>query len=92
MLGIGLGCFYFYMPIDAYRVARARRTGESEATWDQADGTKHPTGPVILIGLGVLFLLANFGVLQRAWFGKVWPLALIALGVWILYGRFRTTA
>ncbi len=91
MLGIGLGCFYFYMPIDAYRVARARSAGEPEGSWEETGGSRQPTGPIILIGLGVLFLLANFGLLRSEWFGRVWPLALIALGVWILFSRFRTT-
>lgn len=42
-------------------------------------------GPVILIGLGVLFLLANIGALNKAqlwwWFATYWPLLLILLGV-----------
>ena len=29
-LGIALGCFYCYMPIEAYRTARARRDGQPE--------------------------------------------------------------
>ncbi|HEX7961839.1 MAG TPA: DUF4097 family beta strand repeat-containing protein [Terriglobales bacterium] len=42
-------------------------------------------GPVILIGLGVLFLLANIGALSKAqlwwWFSTYWPLLLIVLGI-----------
>jgi DUF4097 and DUF4098 domain-containing protein YvlB len=42
-------------------------------------------GPVILIGIGVLFLLANTGVLSKArlwwWFAMYWPLLLIVLGL-----------
>src|SRR5262249_48834514 len=42
-------------------------------------------GPVILIGLGVLFLLANIGALSKTqlwlWFATYWPLLLILLGV-----------
>src|SRR5437868_4770256 len=41
-------------------------------------------GPVILIGIGVLFLLANIGALSKAqlwlWFSTYWPLLLILLG------------
>ena len=29
-MGIALGCFYFYMPIEAYRVAKARVEGQPE--------------------------------------------------------------
>jgi hypothetical protein len=47
-----------------------------------------PTGAVVLIALGVLFLLHNLGL----WFLRVdvlWPIVLIALGVW-LYVRRQT--
>lgn len=43
------------------------------------------TGPLILIAIGVLFLLANMGVLSREvvfwWWARWWPVVLIALGV-----------
>jgi DUF4097 and DUF4098 domain-containing protein YvlB len=43
------------------------------------------TGPVILIGIGVLFLLSNLGFIQRwqlwHWFGHWWPILLILWGV-----------
>ena len=42
-------------------------------------------GPMILIGLGVLFLLANIGAISKAqlwwWFGTYWPVLLILLGI-----------
>src|SRR5215510_1934810 len=42
-------------------------------------------GPVILIGIGILFLLANTGVLSKPrlwlWFAAYWPLLLIVLGL-----------
>src|SRR5215475_4929498 len=42
-------------------------------------------GPVILIGIGILFLLANTGVLSKPrlwlWFAVYWPLLLIVLGL-----------
>jgi len=43
-----------------------------------------PTGAVILIALGVLFLLSNLGLLH---IGRLWPLFLIAVGLWIAYKR-----
>jgi Domain of unknown function (DUF5668)/B-box zinc finger len=91
-LGVALGCFYCYMPIDAYRVAKARRAGEPEPPDLLESEGKKPVGAIILIGLGVLFLLANFGLLQSEWFSKTWPLALIVLGIWILLGRMRKSA
>jgi Domain of unknown function (DUF5668)/B-box zinc finger len=88
-LGIALACFYCYMPIDAYRVAKARRLGEPQPPdLMQSEGRK-PIGAMILIGLGIIFLLANFGLLQKEWFSKSWPVALVALGIWILMDRMR---
>jgi hypothetical protein len=96
-LGIALGCFYFYMPIDAYHVAKARLTGAplpapfGEVAGTPAEGHK-PVGAIILIALGAFFLLANLGLLEWDWFGKAWPLGLIVLGVWLLADRFKKSA
>ena len=39
---------------------------------------------IVLIVIGVVFLLGNFGLLQFGWLRDWWPLILIALGVWSL--------
>lgn len=44
-----------------------------------------PTGAIVLIGLGVLFLLGNMGVLHGI--GRWWPLMLIGIGLWLVYRR-----
>jgi hypothetical protein len=47
-------------------------------------------GPVILIGLGVIFLLNNMGILAWSiWDAilRLWPLLLVAVGVDLLIGR-----
>ncbi|MGC2333209.1 MAG: B-box zinc finger protein [Candidatus Acidiferrales bacterium] len=95
-LGIALGCFYFYMPIDAYHVAKARQTGTAPPTsflegTGSSTGERKPVGAIILIALGAFFLLANLGLLEWDWFGKAWPLGLIALGVWLLADRFKSS-
>jgi hypothetical protein len=95
LIVFALICFYFYMPIEAYRTARARETGEPlppgmslESPALGRDGHM-PTGPVILIGLGVLLLFSNFGLFRWEWFGRFWPVGLIAIGAWILFGRTK---
>jgi len=88
-LGIALGCFYFYMPIEAYRTARARQLGEPQpADLVYGQGRK-PIGAIVLIVLGILFLLANFGLLRTEWLTKGWPIGLIAIGIWILADRMK---
>jgi len=90
-LGIALSCFYLYMPIEAYRVARARQSGAPEPTAVVESGAAgpRPVGAFVLIVLGIVFLLANFGLLQRDWIAKAWPVGFIAIGVWILVDRLR---
>ena len=44
-----------------------------------------PTGAVVLIGLGVIFLLNNIGIFHWHWIGRLWPLILIALGLRIVF-------
>ncbi|HKV48763.1 MAG TPA: B-box zinc finger protein [Candidatus Acidoferrales bacterium] len=91
LLGIALACFYFYMPIDAYRVAKARELGQPVPEPFPLVGTNGnaPVGPIILIGLGVLLLFANFGLFRWYLFGRFWPVILIAIGAWILFGRAK---
>lgn len=48
----------------------------------QSDSNR--TGAYILIGIGVLFLLVN--VLDISW-GRLWPLMLVILGLYLLFGR-----
>ena len=46
-----------------------------------------PVGAFILIGLGVLFLLDELGVLHMHNLWRFWPLVLIALGIRVLMRR-----
>lgn len=46
-----------------------------------------PRGAVVLIALGVIFLMGNFGVFRMLHLEKFWPLLLIGLGLWIAYRR-----
>lgn len=50
-----------------------------------------PTGALILIGIGVLFLLANLGVLSFRWTADFWPVILIVIGVWLVLRRLSGT-
>ena len=56
-----------------------------------ADDKQIPVGAFVLIGLGILFLLNTFGWFHIGWvFRQLWPLILIALGVYVLMKRRRT--
>lgn len=48
-----------------------------------------PTGAIVLIIIGIIFLLGNFGYLDSEYVYRFWPLALIAVGGWLLWKRAR---
>jgi hypothetical protein len=97
VFGLSIAAFYFYQLIDAIKSAKALQLGQTPpdpfglgtmfSPGDRRDFTRGvPTGAVVLIGLGVLFLLHNLGI----WFLEVdtlWPILLIGLGVWLFARR-----
>jgi TM2 domain-containing membrane protein YozV len=122
IFGIGIAAFVLYMPIEAYRTAKARQMGmqppdpfgfnnmnlfgnttqaaaaatapvagvPGEAPPVQPEFSETPRVPVgalILIGLGAIFLLNQFGWFHFDWFGRFWPLILIAVGIRVLMKR-----
>ena len=91
LVGMVMAAFYFYMPIEAYRTAKRRATGGAPAEeWSTlfADiRVEAPVGAIVLIGLGVLFLLNSFGILQIGNIFKFWPVILIVLGILMLRKR-----
>jgi len=46
-----------------------------------------PMGAVVLIAIGALFLMGNLGLFRLLHFGKLWPVLLIGLGLWLAYRR-----
>jgi TM2 domain-containing membrane protein YozV len=50
-------------------------------------GPHAPTGAIVLIALGVLFLLDNLGIFHWHWIGRMWPIILIVIGVWLFARR-----
>jgi hypothetical protein len=100
MAGIFLGVFYCYMPVEAYLTARAKFTGQTPPAFfssvspaeepGSAQNTQRiPTGAIILIAIGVIFLLGNFGFLDSVYVYRFWPLLLVAFGAWLLWKRAR---
>jgi len=97
IFGLGIAAFYFYQLIDAIKSAKALQSGQPAPDPFGlgsmfTTGERHelrsgvPTGAVILIVLGVLFLLHNLGPWYLA-FDTIWPILLIALGAWLFAKR-----
>ena len=60
-LSFVLAGFIFYMAVDAMRTVKARNAGEAVQDPLESWSKTRPIGPLLLIGLGGLFLLNNFG-------------------------------
>ncbi len=50
-----------------------------------------PTGAIVLIALGVLFLLGSLGIFHEDWIGRAWPLLIVGVGIWLVIRRTRET-
>ena len=75
-------------PPDPFGLASMFSPGPSphSATGELSHGRSIPTGALVLIVLGILFLLHNLDI----WFLRadlLWPLVLIGLGLWLLAKR-----
>ena len=78
----------FYMAIDATRSAKARATGQPLADPFENWSGRRPLGPIILIGIGALFLLNNFGFFDFFRVRQIFvPLLLIGVGFFMLKNR-----
>lgn len=88
LLIFALCVFPFYMAIDAMRSAKARATGQPLADPLENWSGQRPLGPIILIGIGALFLLNNFGFFEFFRVRQIFvPLLLIGIGFFMLKNR-----
>ena len=87
ILGILLSAFIVFMAIDACRSAKAINAGQAPPIHIGRVMSDKPVGPLILIGLGVLFLLQQLHIFRIGWAFRYWPVILIAIGAWMLYRR-----
>jgi len=88
LLIFALCVFPFYMAIDAMRTAKAKATGQPLADPFENWSGQRPLGPIILIGIGGLFLLNNFGFFEFFRVRQIFvPLLLIGVGFFMLKNR-----
>lgn len=91
-LGIMLAAFIFYMPFEAFHTAKKQQMGIAVDEWSSLISqdriaNRAPTGPIILIGIGFLFLLHTLHLLDFHRIGRFWPVLLIVIGAYMLYSR-----
>jgi hypothetical protein len=87
MLGIFLAGFVFYCAFEAMRTAQAKLAGTVPADPLESWSKERPIGPIILIGLGALLLLNNFRFFDFIRLGRLWPLVLIGVGLYMFRNR-----
>jgi TM2 domain-containing membrane protein YozV len=92
LLGMLTFAFWCYMPFEAYHTAKKRLMGVPVDEWSslmapQSRAGRIPIGPIILIGIGVIFLLDTLHLVDFREFGRFWPVLLILVGAYMLYAR-----
>lgn len=97
LLGMLTFAFWCYMPFEAYHTAKKRQMGVPIDEWSslmapQSRAGRLPIGPIILIGIGVIFLLDTLHLLDFREFGRFWPVLLILVGAYMLYARISSPA
>lgn len=91
LFGILTFAWWCYMAFEAYHTARRRQLGQPVDEFSSIiplrGSGRFPVGPIVLIALGILFLLMNFDLVRMRDIVRYWPVFLIVMGVYLLYGR-----
>lgn len=94
LIGLLVALSFFYMAFEAYHTAGKRLRGEpvdefSSLISSRGAGAGSTAGPVALIVLGALFLVMTFKPAWAHQVFKLWPVALILAGVYMLMARLK---
>lgn len=86
LAGIAVAAFYFYMVIDSYHTAKRLEAGlpAPDVLNLGAEQINAPIAAIVLIAIGVLFLLRSLGFFFYDFSRFLWPILLIAVGVYLL--------
>ncbi len=92
LFGMLIAVWWFYMAFEAYHTARRRQMGQyvdefSSIVPMHGRRSGFPIAPVVLIGIGILFLLNTMDIIRFHQLIRYWPVALIVLGGYMLYER-----
>jgi LiaI-LiaF-like transmembrane region len=92
LFGMMIAVWVFYMAFEAYHTAKKRQLGEpvdefSSIVPRHGQPSRFPLAPTVLIAVGLIFLLHNLDIVRIGQMLRYWPVALIGLGVYMLYER-----
>jgi TM2 domain-containing membrane protein YozV len=88
-LWICISALWIYMPIDAYRTAKARLAGQRLEDPLENFSKGKPVGPILIIGIGILLLLHNFDWFPWWRIQQFWPVLLIIVGLLMFRNRLE---
>ena len=88
-LWICISALWVYMPIDAYRTAKARLAGHRLDDPLESFSKGRPVGPILIIAVGFLLLLHNFDWFPWWRIQQFWPVLLIIVGVFMFRNRLE---
>src|ERR1700682_1657237 len=93
LFGMLIFAWVLYMAFEAYHTAKKRQHGHptdefsSIVPMRRQGSSAFPAGPIFLMAIGLLFLLHNLDIVRFRVILHYWPVALIALGAYMLYER-----
>jgi Domain of unknown function (DUF5668)/B-box zinc finger len=86
-LWICVAALWVYMPVDAYRTAKAKLAGQPLSDPLESFSKGRPVGPILIIGIGILLLLHNFDWFPFWRIQQFWPVILIVIGLVMFRNR-----
>jgi hypothetical protein len=97
LFGMLIAVWVFYMAFEAFHTAKRRQLGQpvdefSSIVPRRGQPSRFPLAPTVLIAVGLLFLLHNLNIIRIGELLRYWPVALICLGVYMLYERLSVHA
>jgi len=91
LFGMLIPAWVLYMAFEAYHTAQRRLGGQVVDEFSSLVPMKShgafPAAPILLMAIGFLLLMHNLEILRLAQILRFWPVALIALGAYMLYVR-----
>jgi hypothetical protein len=93
LFGLLIIAWVAYMAFEAYHTANKRVLGQPVEEFSSLISFKASSiaTPVVLIGIGFVFLLHNFNLLPIHDLVRFWPLIPIGIGIFMLYRRINAS-
>ena len=89
VFGLMIAGFYIFQIVDSYNEAARLNRGGALSPARPGGGDLSLFSSVVVLAIGVLFQLVNFDVLTFRQVSRLWPLALIAFGIKIVFDYYK---